>query len=127
MPDKQEAIFYAAGQDLDAIKRLPGLQMFLKKDIEVLMLADSLDEQCIEKLTDHDGKKFVSIQKQDVKLHESEAEKKRFGKMEEYYKPLIDWWKDLLKKTSQKKTGTSVQGVTISKRLTVSPCTVVTS
>ena len=66
--------------------------MFLKKDIEVLMLDEQLDENCIEKLVDHDGKKFVSIQKENVKIHETEDEQKRFKNMEEYYKPLLDWF-----------------------------------
>ena len=32
--------------------------------------------------------------KADVKLDESEQEKKRFSKVKDMYKPLTDWWKD---------------------------------
>merc|ERR1711937_1009161 len=37
-------------------------------DSNRLMLSDHLDEPCIQKLADYEGKKFVSIQKADVKL-----------------------------------------------------------
>jgi len=95
------------------------------------MLTDHLDEPCIQKLADYEGKKFVSIQKADVKLDESEDEKKRFTKLKDMYKPLTDWWKDklteLTEKGSMKDAGVKVEKVEISKRLTESPVVVVTS
>merc|ERR1711998_503958 len=102
-----------------------------KKDIEVLMLADHLDEPCIQKLADYEGKKFVSIQKADVKLDETEEEKKKFTKLKDMYKPLTDWWKEklteLTEKGAMKEAGVKVEKVEISKRLTESPVVVVTS
>merc|ERR1711941_76477 len=77
------------------------------------------------------GKKFVSIQKADVKLDETEEEKKRFSKLKDMYKPLTDWWKDTLteltEKGAMKDAGVKVEKVEISKRLTESPVVVVTS
>merc|ERR1711948_31380 len=112
-------------------KKAPALQMFLKKDLEVLMLSDHLDEPCIQKLADYEGKKFVSIQKADVKLDETEEEKKRFSKVKDMYKPLTDWWKDTLtdftEKGALKDSGVKIEKVEISKRLTESPVVVVTS
>merc|ERR1712232_1355393 len=70
---------------MEVMKKAPALQVFQKKDIEVLMLSDHLDEPCIQKLADYEGKKFVSIQKADVKLDESEEEKKRFTKLKDMY------------------------------------------
>merc|ERR1711966_431989 len=72
MQESQESIYYMSGDSLDVMKKAPALQIFLKKDIEVLMFDDHLDEPCIQKLADYEGKKFVSIQKADVKLDESE-------------------------------------------------------
>lgn len=60
-----------SGESLDVMQKAPNLQIFKKKDIEVLLLTDHLDEPCIQKLADYEGKKFVSIQKADVKLDES--------------------------------------------------------
>merc|ERR1711865_614134 len=76
MQESQESIYYMSGDSMEVMKKAPALQMFKKKDIEVLMLSDHLDEPCIQKLADYEGKKFVSIQKADVKLDETEEEKK---------------------------------------------------
>merc|ERR1711879_179375 len=121
MQESQESIYYMSGESLEV----------MKKDIEVLLLDDTLDEPCIQKLADYEGKKFVSIQKADVKLDETDEEKKRFSKLKDMYKPLTDWWKekltDLTEKGQMKDAGVKVEKVEISKRLTDSPVVVVTS
>merc|ERR1711879_1023416 len=131
MQESQESIYYMSGESLDVMQKAPALQIFKKKDIEVLMLTDHLDEPCIQKLADYEGKKFVSIQKADVKLDETEEEKKRFTKLKDMYKPLTDWWKEklteLTEKGAMKDAGVKVEKVEISKRLTESPVVVVTS
>merc|ERR1711979_64357 len=67
----------------------------------------------------------------DVKLDETEEEKKRFTKVKDMYKPLTDWWKDKLtdftEKGAMKDSGVKIEKVEISKRLTDSPVVVVTS
>merc|ERR1711933_538514 len=131
MQESQESIYYMSGDSIDTMKKAPALQIFKKKDIEVLMLPDHLDEPCLQKLADYEGKKFVSIQKADVKLDETEAEKKRFSKVKDMYKPLTDWWKekltDLTEKGDMKDAGVKLEKVEVSKRLTESPVVVVTS
>merc|ERR1712078_105958 len=131
MAESQESIYYMSGDSLDTMNKAPSLQVFKKKDLEVLMLTDHLDEPCIQKLADYEGKKFVSIQKADVKLDESEEEKKRFSKLKDMYKPLTDWWKEKLteftEKGAMKDAGVKIEAVAISKRLTESPVVVVTS
>merc|ERR1711935_686111 len=131
MAESQESIYYMSGESLDTMAKAPSLQMFKKKDLEVLMLVDHLDEPCIQKLADYEGKKFVSIQKADVKLDESEEEKKRFTKVKDMYKPLTDWWKesltDFTEKGAMKDAGVKIEKVEVSKRLTESPVVVVTS
>merc|ERR1711937_77645 len=131
MQESQESIYYMSGDTMDIMKKAPALQIFLKKDLEVLMLTDHLDEPCIQKLADYEGKKFVSIQKADVKLDESEEEKKRFSKLKDMYKPLTDWWKETLteitEKGAMKDAGVKIEKVEVSKRLTESPVVVVTS
>merc|ERR1719361_195238 len=131
MQESQESIYYMSGESLETMKKAPALQMFQKKDLEVLMLADHLDEPCLQKLADYEGKKFVSIQKADVKLDETEEEKKRFAKIKDVYKPLTDWWKEKLtdytEKGAMKDAGIKIEKVEVSKRLTESPVVVVTS
>merc|ERR1712187_1073742 len=131
MQESQERIYYMSGDSLETMKKAPALQIFEKKDLEVLMLPDHLEEPCLQKLADYEGKKFVSIQKADVKLDETEEEKKRFTKLKDMYKPLTDWWKetltDLTEKGAMKEAGVKIEKVEISKRLTDSPVVVVTS
>merc|ERR1711966_480058 len=131
MQESQESIYYMSGDNMEVMKKAPALQVFKKKDIEVLMLSDHLDEPCIQKLADYEGKKFVSIQKADVKLDETDADKKRFTKLKDMYKPLTDWWKesltDLTEKGAMKDAGIKIEKVELSKRLTESPVVVVTS
>merc|ERR1712138_265959 len=131
MQESQESIYYMSGESLDIMTKSPNLQIFKKKDLEVLMLTDHLDESCIQKLADYEGKKFVSIQKADVKLDETEEEKKKFSKLKDMYKPLTDWWKekltDFTEKGAMKDAGVKIEKVEISKRLTDSPVVVVTS
>merc|ERR1739838_501449 len=131
MQESQESIYYMSGDSLETMQKAPNMQVFKKKDLEVLMLSDHLDEPCLQKLADYEGKKFVSIQKADVKLDETEEEKKRFSKVKDMYKPLTDWWKDSLtdftEKGAMKDAGVKIEKVEISKRLTESPVVVVTS
>merc|ERR1712066_683242 len=131
MQESQESIYYMSGDSIDTMKKAPSLQIFKKKDLEVLMLSDHLDEPCLQKLADYEGKKFVSIQKADVKLEETEEEKKKFAKIKDLFKPLTDWWKekltDLTEKGAMKDAGVKIEKVEVSKRLTESPVVVVTS
>merc|ERR1712004_905955 len=131
MQESQESIYYMSGDSLETMQKAPNMQVFKKKDLEVLMGSDHLDEPCLQKLADYEGKKFVSVQKADVKLDETEEEKKRFSKVKDMYKPLTDWWKDTLtdltEKGAMKDAGVKVEKVEISKRLTDSPVVVVTS
>merc|ERR1719325_451994 len=122
MQESQESIYFMSGDSIDTMKKAPALQIFKKKDLE---------EPCLQKLADYEGKKFVSIQKADLKLDETEAEKKRFTKLKDMYKPLTDWWKDTLtdftEKGAMKDAGVKIEKVEVSKRLTESPVVVVTS
>merc|ERR1711959_454248 len=64
-------------------------------------------------------------------IDETDEEKKRFSKLKDMYKPLTDWWKDklsdLTEKGALKDTGVKIEAVSVSKRLTEAPLTVVTS
>merc|ERR1712084_30201 len=48
MQESQESIYYMSGESFDVMQKAPALQIFKKKDIEVLMLTDHLDEPCIQ-------------------------------------------------------------------------------
>jgi heat shock protein beta len=131
MQENQDNIYYMSGESFDVMEKSPNLQIFEKKGLEVLLFDDTLDEGCIQRLADYEGKKFVSVQKADLKLDESGDEKKRFKKLETMYEPLTKWYKetltDLTDKGALSKSGVKVGEVQLSKRLTTAPCTVVSS
>jgi len=131
MKDGQDNIYYMSGESFDVMEKSPNLQIFEKKGLEVLLFNDTLDEGCIQRLADYEGKKFVSVQKADLKLDESGDEKKRFKKLETMYEPLTKWFKETLTELTDKgalsKSGVKIGEVQLSKRLTTAPCTVVSS
>ncbi|SDD42074.1 molecular chaperone HtpG [Kordiimonas lacus] len=61
MKDKQSAIYYITGTDAEAVKRSPQLEGFRAKGIEVLLLADPIDDFWLQMAPDFDGKPFKSI------------------------------------------------------------------
>ena len=87
MQETQESIYYMSGDCLEIMQKVSSLQIFKKTDLEVLMWNDHLDEPCLQKLADYEGKRFALTQKADVKLDETEKEKKRFSKVKNMYKP----------------------------------------
>jgi len=119
MKESQEGIYYMAGENIEALKKSPLLQKFEKKDLEVIFLTDTMDEPCVQKVIDYEGKKFTSIQKGEVNLDDTEEEKKRSKRVKEMFEPLLKWWKEQL-------TG-KVESVVISQRLISDPVAVVSS
>jgi heat shock protein beta len=130
--EENKSIYYMSGSSIDVMLKSPALQAFKKKGIDVLLLSENMDEPCINKLSEFDGKKFVSIQKTDVKLPETDEEKDRYKKLKKMYKPLTEWWKSKLDAVTEKdgdlgQADIKIEGVIISKRLVDSPCVVVSS
>ena len=130
--DDAKFIYYMSGDSVEVMQKSPALQAFKKRDIDVLLLHDNLDEPCLQRLNEYSGKKFVSIQKADLQLPETPEEKNRFKKLKTMYRPLTDWWKERLSSATEKggaleKAGVKIESVVISKRLVDSPCVVVSS
>ncbi|PHJ25394.1 heat shock protein 90 [Cystoisospora suis] len=119
LPENQPNIYYASGDSIDQLMKAPEMQIFLKKDIEVLFFTEPMDEACIQRVNEFEGKKFVSIQKGDVQLEQTEEEKSKEKRLKKEFEPLLKWWKKLL--------GDKVTKVEVSKRLVDAPCAVVAS
>ena len=119
MKPEQESIYYITADSFMAAKNSPHLEIFKKKDIEVLLLGDRVDEWLISNLTEFKGKKFQSIAKGDLDLGklEDESEKGKKKKIEEKAKTLIEKIK--------KSLGDKVKDVKVTHRLTDSPACLV--
>jgi molecular chaperone HtpG len=119
MKPEQESIYYITADSFMAAKNSPHLEIFKKKNIEVLLLGDRVDEWLISNLTEFKGKKFQSIAKGDLDLGklENESEKGKKKKIEEKAKTLIEKIK--------KSLGDKVKDVKVTHRLTDSPACLV--
>ncbi len=120
MQDKQDKIYYLTAESYAAAKNSPHLELFRKKNIEVILMYDRVDEWMMSYLEEFDGKKLVSIAKGNLDLGELEDkdDKKKAEQAEKEYKDLLERMKTVL--------GDKVKEVRISHRLTDSPsCLVV--
>ncbi|KAF5745335.1 hypothetical protein HS088_TW07G00919 [Tripterygium wilfordii] len=115
MGENQKAIYYLATDSLKSAKTAPFLEKLVQKDIEVLYLIDPIDEVAIQNLQTYKEKKFVDISKEDLELGDEDEVKERETKQE--YNLLCDWIKQQL--------GDKVAKVQVSKRLSSSPCVLV--
>lgn len=83
--------------------------------MQVLYLIEPIDEVAIQNLQTYKEKKFVDISKEDLELGDEDEVKERETKQE--YNLLCDWIKQQL--------GEKVAKVQVSKRLSSSPCVLV--
>ena len=119
MKPEQEKIYFVTAETFAAAKNSPHLEVFRKKGVEVLLMADRVDEWVMQHLTEFEGKPLQSVAKGRLELGklEDEAEKKAQEKEEGESKPLLE----RIKKT----LGDSVKDVRVTLRLTDSPACLV--
>ena len=97
--DGQDAIYYITADTLAAAKNSPQLEIFRKKGIEVLLMADRVDEWALNYLTEFDGTPLQSVAKGAVDLGklQDDDEKKAAEEAQTQFKPILDKLKDVLK------------------------------
>ncbi|MDQ3186718.1 MAG: molecular chaperone HtpG [Pseudomonadota bacterium] len=119
MKEGQEKIYYVTADNLKAARSSPHLEVFRKKGIEVLLLAERVDEWLAANLTEFESKPLQSVAKGSLDLGklEDEAEKKEQEKEADEYKELTEKVKSIL--------GEQVKDVRVTLRLTESPACLV--
>jgi molecular chaperone HtpG len=119
MKPGQEKIYYVTADSFLAARNSPHLEVFRKKGIEVLLLAERVDEWLVSNLAEFEGKPLASVARGDLDLGklEDEAEKKEQEKQAGEYKDLTDRIKGAL--------GEQVKEVRVTLRLTSSPACLV--
>ncbi len=119
MKDGQDQIYYISADSFAAAKNSPHLEIFRKKQLEVLLLTDRVDEWLMSHLSEFEGKHFQSVAKGALDLDKiaSEEEKQEQKQAEDQYKDLLSRVKEVL--------GEKVKDVRISSRLTDSPACLV--
>jgi molecular chaperone HtpG len=112
MPSDQKFIYYALGDSVTKILRLPQADLVRAKGYEILCLSEEVDEFIIERLGAQDDKKFCNIVTGDLGL-ETEEEKAGIEKKEAEAKAVLDFAKQTL--------GDRVEAVRLSHKLLSAP------
>ena len=119
MKPEQEKIYFVTAETFAAAKNSPHLEVFRKKGVEVLLMADRVDEWVMQHFTEFEGKQLQSVAKGRLELGklEDEEEKKAQEKEEGESKPLLA--------RIGKSLGDTVKDVRVTLRLTDSPACLV--
>ena len=114
MDSDQKSIFYITGQQESSLRNSPLLEIYDKKDIEVLILDDEIDEIIISSVPKYDEKDLKSVNRSGAADDISEDADKD---SEKSTKPVL--------KKIKKVLGDKVKDVKVSSRLSDSPSCIV--
>ena len=114
MREDQKSIYYITGLNQVSLKNSPLLEMYQKKDIEVLLLDDEIDEIIISSVPKYDEKDLKSVNRSGAADDFSEESDKD---VEKSLQPVI--------KKIKKVLGDKVKDVKLSNRLSDSPSCIV--
>ncbi|MEW7976267.1 MAG: molecular chaperone HtpG [Candidatus Sedimenticola endophacoides] len=119
MPEKQERIYYITADSHAAALHSPHLEVFKRKDVEVLLLTDRVDEWLASQFTEYKGKHIQSVAKGQLDLGalEDAQDKEELEKAAEEHKGLVERVAKVL--------DGQIKEVRISNRLTESPACLV--
>ena len=119
MKADQTKIYYIIGESFTAAKNSPHLEIFRKKGIEVLLLADRIDEWMMNYMHEFDGKHMQNLSKTNLDDENllDEEEKKQQEVVAEESKDLVERLKKALE--------AEVSEVKVTHRLTESPACLV--
>ncbi len=119
MKEGQEMIYFITADSPAAARHSPHLEVFRKKDVEVLLLSDRVDEWLVTGLTEYKGKHLQSVTKGELDLGSlaDKEEKDQKEKATAEHGELLERLKDAL--------GERVKEVRVSTRLVDSPACLV--
>ncbi|GAA0314761.1 molecular chaperone HtpG [Bacillus carboniphilus] len=112
MPEDQKFIYYATGESIDRIEKMPQTEMVADKGYEILYFTEDIDEFAIKMIMNYKEKEFKSVSSGDLGIEESESQEKSETKQNEH-KELFEQMKKVLVD--------HVKDVRLSKRLKSHP------
>lgn len=96
MVKDQDKIYYACGEKVDNIDKLPQVDAIKDKGYEILYLTDYIDEFVLKVMGEYDGKKFINVSTEEIDI-DSDEEKEKLKKINEDNKELFLKMKEYLK------------------------------
>jgi molecular chaperone HtpG len=112
LPEDQKYIYYASGDSIERIDKLPQAEFVSEKGYEILYFTEDIDEFAIKMLMTYKEKEFKSISSGDLGI-EGEENKSDSESEEKEYKEIFDHMKNILEG--------KVKDVRVSKRLKSHP------
>ena len=95
MSEEQKYIYYAVGESIDRIEKMPQTELLLDKGYEILYFTDDIDEFAIKMLMKYKEKEFKSVSSSDLGIESNDEENKTEENNEEN-KSLFDAMKEIL-------------------------------
>lgn len=108
MPEEQKYIYYATGESIERIDKMPQTELVREKGYEILYFTEDIDEFAIRMLLNYENKEFRSVSSGDLGI-EDEENKNKAESEEKDHKELFDYMKEIL--------SGKVKNVKLSKRL----------
>ncbi len=112
MPEEQKYIYYASGESIERIDKLPQTEVVSEKGYEILYFTEDIDEFAIKMLMSYKEKEFKSVSSGDLGI-ESEENDENVESEQEENKELFDYMKSIL--------SDKVKDIRLSKRLKTHP------
>ncbi|MET3695696.1 molecular chaperone HtpG [Bacillus oleivorans] len=112
MPEDQKFIYYASGESIERIEKLPQTELVAEKGYEILYLTEDIDEFAIKMIMTYKDKEFKSVSSGDLGIDSDEQETKADTEQNEN-KDLFHYMKKVL--------ADKVKDVRVSKRLRTHP------
>ncbi|HTG69143.1 MAG TPA: molecular chaperone HtpG [Candidatus Udaeobacter sp.] len=112
MGEDQKYIYYASGESIERIERLPQTELVSDKGYEILYFTDDIDEFAIKMVSKYKDKEFKSVSSGDLGIEPDAADNESAAE-EAQHKDLFEQMKTIL--------NNKVKGVKASKRLKTHP------
>lgn len=93
MPEDQKYIYYATGETIERIEKLPQTELVAEKGYEILYFTEDIDEFAIKMLMKYKDKEFKSVSSGDLGIEEDKAQTEA---EEKENKELFDYMKEVL-------------------------------
>ena len=118
MKDGQKGIYYITADGYRTARNSPHLEVFDKHGLEVLLLADPIDEWLVMHLTEYEGKPLTSVMKGELDLGDVAAEDDAPEEEKESdHTPVLERFREVL--------SGRVKDVRVTRRLSTSPACLV--
>jgi len=108
MPEEQKYIYYASGDSVDMLKKLPQTEIITDKGYEILYFTDDIDEFAIKMLEEYEDKEFRSVSSSDIEVDDKD-EKEESSEEKDIRKEIFEYM--------QKSLSDKIAKVKASKRL----------